>query len=214
MIPRRAWFAYEMNFDECYQPVIYYDELPAKPLGSRRERHNRILTVEITHLLPDENDPPFAQLQVLYPLKIREETVIREERKEKQMARPVQGFLTSQGKFFDTKEEADFYDASYELDVAIIKAAESLGIEDDAQTQSISKGIRDFITANAATIEELLSTRKALANVGKSDELDGPTADHNPTDDPPVRDEADSPVAQAAPTEDQPTRPRKNAKPG
>lgn len=209
MNTRRAWFCYEHNFAMHYSPVIYYDELPIKMQG--KDMH-RVQVVEITDLpVGVDGEFSFAQLQDLYPLQIREDSAIRED-KEKEMSRPVSGFLTSQGQFFDTKEEADFYDAAYELNVACLKAVKEHGYEDEEQASSVAEGIQRFISDNASVIEEFLSTKGALDRVSKSrDGVDGHTTGDNPTDDPQVRVRSDSEVAVEEAPEAVPERPRKKS---
>lgn len=206
---RRAWFCYEHNFAMRYSPVIYYDELPVRMHGKVT---HRVQVVEITNLpVGVDGEFSFAQLQDLYPLQIREDSAIREN-KEKEMSRPVSGFLTSQGQFFDTKEEADFYDAAYELNVACLKAVRDHGYEDEEQASTVAEGIQRFISDNAPVIEEFLSTKSALDRVSKGgDGVDGHTTGDNPSDDPQVRVRPDSEVAVEEAPEAVPERPRKKS---
>lgn len=210
----KAWFCYERDFADRPVPVIYYDELPSTSAGGKENIRKRSQIVEISHLPkgPD-GEYSFAELLHLYPLlKSNGDNGIVND-KEKNMSRPVSGFLTSQGQFFETQQEADFYDATYELNRAATRAVAEHGGFDAEQADSIAEGIKAFIGDNEKVIREYLNARAALTTDGSAShvQVDGSTAEDNPTDDPSIRSSSDTQLDEEAPTEALPERARKKS---
>lgn len=60
----RAFFCYELDFAERYQPVIYYGDLPARNSRGRKQ------VVEVTdEPRNDDGEISLTYLKSLYPLK-------------------------------------------------------------------------------------------------------------------------------------------------
>lgn len=205
---RDAWFCYEMTFDGSFVPVIYYDEYPKKSAGGKENTPDRLQIIKIPYnsAQPD-GEYSLSQLQKLYPnpkgLQKRELSLI-DNRQEKQMARMVTGYMSSQGQFFDTAAQADLYDASYELTQAVTAAVVRQFGDEKSQEEvnGYADGIRSFITENEKIIREYLDARAAVQGSNRVDnEVGGPTAGDNPPDDTPLRGEPDIPVENPPPTE-------------
>lgn len=214
---RRAWFCYELSFGRpC--PVIYYDEYPPK-LFPKEATPQRLQIVEISHLIPQvDGEYSLSEMQQLYPISkvLQKETSdANVKTKEQQMARPVSGYQTSQGNFFETEEEANLFEATYELDmVTTASVRKQFGDETTQEhVEVISTGLRGFIEDNEKIIREFLDARAAFTQSEnhKRDEMDRPTTKDNTTDDPSLRGVSDSGVAAEPITEEKPERTRKKS---
>lgn len=122
------------------------------------------------------------------------------------MARPVNGFLTALGSFFETEEEADLHDAAYELNQTALDAVKSRfnNAPEDIQEQ-LGTAIVQFIGEFDDIVEAYIVARRNLANKAASDEVGGQPAPTVASDGERVRDEDnlsvdDSDNAKANPT--------------
>ena len=193
---RRAWFCYELNFANRPTPVIYYDDPPPR-MFPKEATPRRLQVVEISDLSPEpDGEHSFAVLQKLYPLSkvLQKETsdaIVQS--KEKQMARPVTGYQTSQGNFFETEEEANLFEATYELDmVTTASVRKQFGDETTQEhVEVISTGLRSFIENNEKVIREFLDARAAFTQAQRTEAapMDRPSTEDNSSDDPQLRSE-------------------------
>ena len=120
------------------------------------------------------------------------------------MARAVEGFLSSDGKFWKTKEEADFHEAAYDLAMITISFSSRLFLS-EFDADLLDEKLRDFIKANETVItdyykansayDSAASKRSALSLAGQ------PTPD-NPEDGESVRDGTDSSMGEDTTPED------------
>lgn len=211
MVIRDAWFCYEKNFAGKYIPVIYYDEPPAKSMNGKENTPDRIQVIKVPEISTEtDGEYSLITLQKLYPnLKLlqKESSSVIDKEKEKEMARPVNGYMSSQGQFFDTEAQADLYDATYELTQAATAAVRKEFGDDRSQEDinTIADGIRSFITENERVIREYLDARTAITKDASGDAAGmdrSPTGD-NPSDDTSIRGESDTRLEGGEGTEDQ-----------
>lgn len=153
---RKAFYCEEINFAGQFIPVIYYDELPTSSVNGKEGIRQRRNIHDISELVEgDEYPGSILFLQKLYnppPPK-----------KEKPMARPVKGFLSATGQFYDTLAEAEFHDASNEIFDSMRKiVAQQFP---NATSEQISE-IVDFmvreIYKNKDIIRDFINTKEKL----------------------------------------------------
>jgi len=155
---RKAFFAYQLSFSGKWCPVILYDEDPRvrQHVNGKETKPTflNITPIDQQFLSEDEVTISFSQLQKLYPPPLTKETS-----GDTTMVRPVQGFVTSQGKYFDDQKEADYYEASFELNATLFKLlVDRYGLSKD-DAASICQQIIDDLWSNRKIIEEYLNAR-------------------------------------------------------
>lgn len=199
---RKAWFCYEL--DQANQPVpcIYYDEPPLRSHGKRR------IVAEFT-LNDIEVTMSFASLCVIYPYKEsidNSNAVVIPSKQEKQdMSHPVSGYLTSQGKFFETSAEAELYEARYILNKATTQAVMDIGVRGEPEIAAAVDAIVSFINQNDELINNYLFARRILGSQSSPNGLDGSAETNLPSDDPSLRDTSSGELASPPTTETVPS---------
>lgn len=167
---RKAWFCYEQDQSNQPVPVIFYDEIPTSA-GKRKILQSWEIPEEIAETLS------FKALQDMYPYFSQQETLqyttnpVVSEQMETQMTRPVEGFLTSQGKFFESKLDADLYEARYNLNSAIAKAAFSIGVVGQDNINHAVETFVGFINSNTEVIEAYIFARRCVETTGVVDKI-------------------------------------------
>lgn len=185
---RKAFLCYEKNNRGGFSPSIVYDELTKSTQGKENNR-NYVATFDVSHHVdPDTQEVSFsfASLQVMYPPEkplINDRTNPKEKERRQEMARPVSGYLSSTGQFFDTVEEAEFFDASFELQHKLLSHAL-------LQTSDMTpEHFMEILTDIQPELVDYVTTKKRLEALN---EPAGQPADDSEDDDTRVRDE-DSP---------------------
>lgn len=93
------------------------------------------------------------------------------------MVRPVEGFITSQGKFFDEADEAEMYEAKYELTILCERLYES--IQGKVRDQKgFSESVMNALWVNRKTVKAYIKSREAIEKpdtelVVETDKTDG-----------------------------------------
>lgn len=197
----KAIFCYEFNQGNQPYPVLYPDGLPPRLVGKPVKRE--MITVVID---PDATIDQLMRV-IPHPKLLHKETI--NVKKEYQMPRPVEGFLTSTGHFFDTAAEADLFEARYELDIASTEAVEAMteylakeGAGIDIPTYLI-QALPTFIEQNEQVILDLINARRAIAKAGPPS-MAGQATETDQVDDTRVRDSDNSEVVTAPDAEDKP----------
>jgi len=121
---RNAFFCYERTTHGLWSPVVHHDEIIDSM--SKEARPERTVPIRILsqHMGDSEIAVSFATLQALYPLdadKALQNESIRSrlnQFRRKPVVRPVEGFQTSQGEFFDTENKANLYENGFILRMA------------------------------------------------------------------------------------------------
>lgn len=207
---RKAWFCYEFVHEERPAPVVYYDYLPVASASGKENIKPRVQLVEISHLTElNQPIPSLITLSNMYPYKPPLK-IPHQDAKEIVMTRPVSGFQTSQGKFFDTEEEANLYEASFDLNeatTAAVRSFEPETIGDFPIEDSLVKGITSFIASNEKLISKYLNARAAMLRTTSetSPSVDGPPAVSHTPDDTSVRSEDSTRLDDETTTEGEPT---------
>lgn len=183
---RRAWFCYEFVHDYIPSPVVYYDVLPQASANGKEAVKPRVQTTEVTHLWG--SFPGGFLLHVLshaYPYNppLKKET--SGDIKEATMTRPVQGYQTTQGAFFDTEMEANLYEATYDLEVAATEAVAEFVPNEEHFTESLVAGIKAFITDNKELVRKYIDARAASISVKgeETTDVDRQSTEADTTDD-------------------------------
>lgn len=109
------------------------------------------------------------------------------------MPRPVTGYLTSQGKYFDSEKEATLYELSHEVNKQIIKYLKNIGVTDAYEEDSANQ-IHSFIILNETILCEYLLARRAFNSEQGNHEVDRQAEPNTSKDDPPVWVRDDIPV--------------------
>ena len=197
---RRVWFGYELDHSNKPTPVLFYDDPPPKS-------HGKCPIVQVVELEAPQSELSFRSLCVIYPYLPQQETLQTTtsvvSSKEKQMTRPVEGFMTKQGKFFETEAEANFYEAAFALNKAAATAAVALGVSGEENVEEAVKALINFIAFNRDLVTDFIGARRALEEQQTRDAMDGQPAFDNTADDPSVWDEPDTQVAETPSTETQ-----------
>lgn len=217
---RKAWFCYE---GDNQSPVIYYDFLPTTSVNGKETVKKKKQVVEISHLLDvDGKAPPLFMLVKDYPMsKVLDERLKKPERngsinqQETKMVRPVSGFQTSQGTFYETEREAVLFEASFALHEAVTDAVAAFGVDrNEPLFETFVDGVKDFVSHNEKVVKDYLEAKAAFtverdgelaAKYGskKDDGLDGQSAGDSAVDDPSVRSEDNQQVDSPPDAEDQ-----------
>lgn len=158
----RYYFCYEMSITGQWSPVLYH--------GERPQRQHRPATALVAYDSPEE--PSFATLMRIFPRIVEEETV--------EMVRPVEGFQTKDGKFFDDERSATVHETTYELSSAFYKQAtlwpgvNSLAdnIKDD-----IVEAALQFLRDNRETVVRYLEASERQEEVEETTEATTPVAE-------------------------------------
>lgn len=98
------------------------------------------------------------------------------------MTRPVRGFLTKQGKFFDTKIAAQTYEATTEFHEKLQAHLEASGFGSTLLDFTMDK-VREFVLLNREVVKDYISLVKSIPEPTKYDlrvELLHPQADPEP----------------------------------
>ena len=114
------------------------------------------------------------------------------------MARAVEGFLSSDGKFWKTKEEANLHEAAYDLATATVSFAEYI-LGQSVDVASLENSLRAFIKGNEETITNYYKANTAYADSTSARialSLARQSTPDNPEDGESVRDGADSNVGE------------------
>lgn len=119
------------------------------------------------------------------------------------MTRPVEGFMTKQGKFFESENEANFYEAAYALNKAAATGVVALGVSGEENVEEAVKAIINFISVNRELVTEYIHTRRTLEDERTRDAMDGQPAFDNSADDPSIRSESDIQMDETPSTETQ-----------
>lgn len=220
-MPRDAYFCYERNHHGKWCPVIHYDERPTtngndntkSPQGLGPIRSTPIL-IDKSLIIEGEVIASFVFLEKLYPppdnLGLKKETFAV--KKEPIMAREVTGFMSAHGKFFDTEDEADFYDHSFELN-RLLREAITTKFGPELPTDAVEELISSFvgfINTNDGLINDYINVRKRISAATEPDEVVRPATGANPSDDEGIRTGNDSSMDETFSTETKPSRPRKS----
>lgn len=107
------------------------------------------------------------------------------------MTRPVSGFQTKQGAFFEEEKDADLYEAAYDLEMALTEAVVEFVPDETHFAESLVAGITAFITNNKEIVRKFIDARAASVTIKETAnvQVDGPAAEANPSHDTPVWDE-------------------------
>lgn len=214
----KVFFGYELWFDGRWVPIIYTDRTPT-PLAKESIREH----TPWIQLHPDDVMFSIPLLQRLYPLdtdKALQNELIERTKQErmKKMARPVEGFLTSQGKFFDTEAKANLFETNLML-------RDILRDQFSAFTPETITSILDLIKVHHELVSEYIQAVKTVIGQTQADgqgrgatgtaqgvsevrdEVDGQTTVDNPPNDPPLWEQegiqvGDEAVAEAATVDD------------
>jgi len=84
------------------------------------------------------------------------------------MVQEASGYITAQGVFFDTREQAEFAEASAELHESLQMFATGV-VESDAARRQASELILQFINTYPSTILEYIETKKGMEVGPRSD---------------------------------------------
>jgi len=205
---KQAWFCYVLIHGYIPAPRIYYDILPLDKYIDRVQLTN---VSDLAERTPKHFtlDLLAAMYPYIPPLK-EESSDATIATKEKQMTRPVTGFQTSQGNFFETEAEANLFEASYELHEATTTAVhnfEPRPADDQSFEDSLVEGIKAFIASHERIIRKYLDARATLTPKGLSDtvSVDGPPAKADPSNDPSVRSKDNPRLDEKATTKGKPT---------
>lgn len=197
---RRVWFGYELDHSNRPTPVLFYDDPPPKSHGKRP-------IVQVVELDEPQATFSFYSLCVIYPYIPQQETLQSTptvvSSKELNMTRPVNGYMTKQGKFFESEAEANFYEAAYALNKAAATGVVALGVTGEENVEETIKAIVDFIAFNRDLVTEYLRARGTLEDEQTDHVVDGQSTEDNPPDDPSIRSGPDTSVAETPPTETQ-----------
>lgn len=180
-------FCYELNNANRPCPKLYYgySVLPKMELGKR------VQVVELSETDPRSLDA----LQQIYPYIPQQESTALDnaatdpvaslkQQEQHEMTRPVEGFITAQGKFFETEQEANLYEARYMLNAAITNAAKEIGVDGEAHLEQAIEQFTKFINSYENTIRTYLDARRAMA-IGSEEqyEMDGQSTSSDQSDD-------------------------------
>jgi hypothetical protein len=241
---RKAFFCYEQTTHGIWSPVVHYDEI-IDPMSKETKPSRTVpILIERTYMGDSEIAVSFATLQALYPLdadKALQNESIRSrlnQFRRKPVVRPVEGFQTSQGEFFDTENKANLYENGFILRMAfagMIKGAMP-ELATDAVEGAVT-AILEEIKANHETVtrycdavamlnEDADAAAKARADGEgasepdrvsdsgeEADEVDGHAAAHLTEDGASIRSASGSRVDGEATTEAEPERSGKVVEP-
>jgi hypothetical protein len=102
------------------------------------------------------------------------------------MPRPVTGYLTSQGKYFDSEREATLYELSFEVNKQIRKYLKAIGVTGEYEEGSANQ-ILAFIIDNETLLSDYLLARRASEDEQSYHEVVGSTEPVNTEVGPSVR---------------------------
>jgi len=190
----KVWLAWEEDFANRPVPVLYYGAVPSSSTNGKESIRVRLKVVDVSHIERGaDGEVSLSAAAKLYPLKDGSSGAIIKE-KEIAVVRPVSGFLSANGKFFDTEGEAEFYDAAYNLNNIATGAVGTMDVPNEDFAKYLSDQLIAFIQQYENDIYEYITARRNLdreasARDKKPAELDGQSTGDNPVDDPRVRGE-------------------------
>lgn len=167
------YFGYEQQQFGSWAPVVFHDIPPTLHVTTAiREaivEHTPWQLIDTA-----EAALSLSVLQKLYPLDadklLKNETIRRnEEERKRKMVRPVEGFLTTQGKWFDTEAKANLYETNVILREVISEEAKNfLKTTDVDEVTDAVTAILDLIKAHHVVVMEYVN---AVREVIKQTEL-------------------------------------------
>lgn len=143
----KYFFCYEQGASGIWSPVLYHGSPPA--------RQQRNATALVAYDSPEE--PSFYTLQQLFPIERYIEVV-----------RPVEGFQTKDGKFFDDERSATVHETTFELASEFYKRATLWPaiepLADKVKDEIIEQGLL-FLRENRDVILRYLEATHAVHDV-------------------------------------------------
>ena len=147
------FFGYEKSQVGKWSPVLYHNERP--------KRIHQPVSTELVEIR-EEFEPSFGYLIKKYP----------PPQEEIKMVRPIEGFTTKDGKFFEDESSAIIHETVYELTGKLrefLKGSVFEQMPEEAQDEFILKGLQ-FISENEPTVRRYLDVVNRTSTVESSEE--------------------------------------------
>lgn len=231
---RKAFLAFNTDGKGKPTPHIYYDQYFVPEHRTVKHHSPKAGPFDISHYVgPDgEVTKSFAALTAEFlplQMQLKPATTPVEEGKYQMAPKPVTGFIASDGRFFPTAEECDFYEHTMELGNRIQDATAAVvqmlpgDVEVPFFIESIPPFLKQFIVANEDVIHEYIRSKRVLdakaskpigseTSSGGDAQVDGSSPVDPPPPNPSLRDETDLEVDQNAETKNNNTRTGKKSK--
>lgn len=206
-----SFFSYQQSFDGTWIPVI--TSLHPNQLSFANGKEGRFVHVQVHEITDDSLT--LDQLQDLYPLndplkKGRNNAINKMEGRT--MSRPVTGFLSAHGQFFEDETDADFFDAAHELTRICDKFAFSLSnalLDGNMSPKEASNELSIFIKKETTAIQQYINALNAVHDrdskkAGDNESL-RPASTGLSEDDERIRDEDNTEMDSSTATEDDTT---------
>lgn len=233
---RKAFFAYQQSNIGTWEPVIFYDSIPTAGSGAKSKEDIPVLSNTAPVATTDDGETflGFAELQLMFPLdadkRLQNETIRTRINKlrRKSMVRPVEGFQTAQGKFFETEAQADLYENGFILrDILRDMAKTKNPMATTDAVDALVGDVLDALKINYEVAARYLEAVKKLAEAQErpagavpdagghvedaglragsqsTDVKDGQSTPGNQADDPSLRDETGDEVGGETITQDE-----------
>jgi hypothetical protein len=179
---RKAWFCFESVFGK-WSPVIYYDEEPSKEYHRSvfEKEHTPYILIPAEFIAGDEVFVSFHELQSMLQIPTPPPTLPIEE---PVMVRPVEGYITSQGQYFDTEAKATLYEAGFDLRNAFHKAIVAFSLEQNQAlpTETVETAVSLILDVLKAEHETAIKYLTAVGTVSRADAVGGHSASDTPQD--------------------------------
>lgn len=170
MTKTNIWFYYEKQPTGKWATVVRYGDRPQeKGINGANPQTQCITELVAEDLEPNGEAKSFGYLEKKYP---REQELI--------VARKAEGFLTSDGQFFDTEKEAKAYEAALNLNSSMLEALRV--IKDQKVRTFISEQLIHFIKANYKIVSDYINDFIPLMLEQKAPENAPPNTDDDETD--------------------------------
>lgn len=231
---RKAFLAFNTDGKGKPTPHIYYDQYFIPEHRTDKNHSPKAGPFDISHYVgPDgEVTKSFAALTAEFlplQMQLKPATTPVEEGKYQMAPKPATGFLASDGKFFHTAEECDFYEHTMELGNRIKDATAAVAqmlpgnLEVPFFLEQVPSLLHQFVTTNEDVIHEYIRSKRVLdakatdpirdkTSSGSDAQMDGQTSKNPPFDDTSVRDGTDTPMDTTETAEAESSRPRKKPK--
>lgn len=154
------YFFYEKNSLGKWSPVLYHGEKPKIKDGYTTSVNGQQKQATVPVEIREEFEPSFGFLMKQFPPP-----------QEQIMVRPIEGYKTKDGKFFENEKDATIHEVVYELTGALREFLKETVFEEtppEAQDEFVLRGLQ-FVSENAETV------RRYLDAIGGPEEVPPPS---------------------------------------
>ena len=151
----KYFFCYQKGIGDKWSPILYHREMPAVKDGYLMSANGQLCQVTRPVVIEQDAEPSFGFLEKKYP----------PPQKEVEMPRPVEGFKTNDGKFFETEDEAIIHEATSELAenfYKLVSTTDFVGLTAPMQDQIVAHALR-FLYENREAVRRYIDAKKRIS---------------------------------------------------